>query len=260
MEAAYVEEHDPYAPKQMDEDPQVAVIADVATDPDSDGNDVTDDPMVLEVAVGRVHELHVVVPIFEEDGSHILQVAKGGVFSYYEFGWPASDRLTDEKWRQMVAEGQTPALPVWTQSFFVDEGEYWLLQVGIQDFQGAVTKMFWEPQEIFSERYTAVLANFSDEIQDLRAAKRYVGHQLISTDFRSFDLQSSNRAVVTVREAWQDILYARKGEHPAHGDPSIGERGPYTLDVTYTLEAEALADGMRWYVTRAVYASEPPPW
>ncbi|NBD34520.1 MAG: DUF3160 domain-containing protein, partial [Chloroflexi bacterium] len=31
-----------------------------------------------------------------------------GVFSYYEFPWAISDRLTDEAWRQMLEEGNAP--------------------------------------------------------------------------------------------------------------------------------------------------------
>ncbi len=257
MAAADME--DPEARPMMDEEPQAAVIADVATglDPDGDG---AANPVVLEVAVGRIHDLHVVVPIVADDGSLVLQVAKGGVFSYYEFPWPADDRLTDEKWRQMLAEGQAPDVPGWTQSFRVDEGEYDQLQSRVLSFQKSVTGVYWMQQETFQEG--SALAQFGAEIQALRATKRYLGHQLVSTNFRSFDLQSPTLAVVTVRETWQDTLYAYEGEQPAYYDEDtiVGERGPYTLDVTYTLEAETLADGVRWQVTQAVYANEPPPW
>ena len=68
----------------MDEEPQAAVIADVATDPGA-----ADGPTVLEEAVGRIDEIYVVVPIVERRRHVTLQVAKGGVFSYYEFPWPA---------------------------------------------------------------------------------------------------------------------------------------------------------------------------
>jgi hypothetical protein len=100
----------------MDEEPQAAVIADVATDP-------WPVPRVLEVGVGRINVIYAVVPIVEDDGTVYLQVAKGGVFSYYEFPWPQDDRLTDEKWRAMLDEGQAPPPPEWTQSFIEPEGE-----------------------------------------------------------------------------------------------------------------------------------------
>ena len=66
----------------------------------------------MEEATGYVYEIYVVVPV---DGS--LRIAKGGVYSYYEFTWPLSDRLTDQKWREMLDSGQAPALPEWTNAF-----------------------------------------------------------------------------------------------------------------------------------------------
>jgi len=39
------------------------------------------------------------------------------VLSYYEFRWPMADRLTDEKWRSIVASPEAPAPPPWTSSF-----------------------------------------------------------------------------------------------------------------------------------------------
>jgi len=69
----------------------------------------------LEVGVGPAYRIYVIVP--RADGK--LQIAKGGVFSYYEFLWPVSDRLTDEKWQQMLKTGQQPPQPDWTRSFIV---------------------------------------------------------------------------------------------------------------------------------------------
>ncbi len=71
----------------MDAHP-TAIVADVATDPNG---------FVLEEATGLVSAIYVVFPI---DGE--LHIAKGGVFSHYEFPWPMNDRLTDEKWRQIL--------------------------------------------------------------------------------------------------------------------------------------------------------------
>jgi hypothetical protein len=88
----------------FEEQDQAALVADVATDPGGE---------VLEEAIGQVHEIYVVVP--DDEGN--LHVAKGGVFSYYEFKWPMSDRLTDESWQAMLAAGEAPAQPAWTQSF-----------------------------------------------------------------------------------------------------------------------------------------------
>ncbi|MCJ7751692.1 MAG: DUF3160 domain-containing protein [Armatimonadetes bacterium] len=90
---------------EADED--MAVIADVHTGPGS--------AECLEEAVGHANHIFVVVPI---QGS--LYLTRGSVFSYYEFTHPAGDRLTDEKWQEMLETGQAPPPPVWTSSFFGD--------------------------------------------------------------------------------------------------------------------------------------------
>jgi hypothetical protein len=86
----------------LDQNP-AAIVADVATDPNG---------QVLEEGTGKISEIYVVVSI---DGK--LRIAKGGVYSYYEFTWPMSDRLTDKKWRELLNSGQAPALPSWTDAF-----------------------------------------------------------------------------------------------------------------------------------------------
>lgn len=83
----------------------VATIADFATDPDG---------RVREAGVGRVNPIYVVFAI---DGKP--RIAKGGVYSYYEFNWPMSDRLTDEKWRKMLSEDNPPKNPDWTKAFMI---------------------------------------------------------------------------------------------------------------------------------------------
>lgn len=85
-------------------DKDMAVIADVHTGGDQ----------VLEESVGRANEILVIVPV---EGKLVL--TRGAVFSYYEFIYPSSDRLTDEKWQKMIDTGKTPAKPVWTKSFLV---------------------------------------------------------------------------------------------------------------------------------------------
>jgi hypothetical protein len=213
---------------------------------------------VLEEAVGRINELHAVVPLIEEDGTISLQVVKGGVFSYYEFVWPADDRLTDEVWREMLDEGTAPDPPAWTGSFFTASGANDALQIAVLSFQKSVTSAYWMQRDEFRDDEPA-LEQFGAEIRQLRSADRYVGHQLVSTDFRSYDQQSPELAVVTVREAWQDTLYAYEGS-PTYDDQVVATRGPYTVDVTYTLTYETHEYGSTWRVTRAVYADKPPAW
>jgi hypothetical protein len=90
-----------------DADDDMAVIADVHTDP-NEGE-------VLEEGVGRPMVILVAVQI---EGQVVL--TRGAVFSYYEFTWPMDDRLTDESWQDMIAQGETPPLPTWTDSFVID--------------------------------------------------------------------------------------------------------------------------------------------
>lgn len=84
---------------------QTTLIADVHTDANS--------KQVLEEGVGYVKMLVAAYRIAE--GRTVL--GAGPVFSYYEFKWPMSDRLTDEKWTNLLASGQAPAPPAWVQSF-----------------------------------------------------------------------------------------------------------------------------------------------
>jgi hypothetical protein len=238
-----------------EEDLQAAVVADVATNP---GPPAT----VLEEAVGRVDEIHVVVPLVEEDGTFTLQVTKGGVFSYYEFPWPAEDRLTDDAWRQMLDQGQAPPRPEWISSFWTTEGEDSELTRVVFSFQKTLGEALWSLEPSYLWARSAAQQQVSASIEDLRAAKQYEGHQLVHSDFRSFDRQAENLAVVTVRETWQDWLYefneypGYAGMEPGEPDQPLAQRGPYTLDATYTLER----DDTGWGVTRVVYADEPPAW
>jgi hypothetical protein len=87
-----------------DADDDMAVIADVHTDPNSG--------TVLEEGVGRPMVIYVAIQV---EGQIIL--TRGGIFSYYEFTWPMDDRLTDEAWQDILTQGEAPPLPSWTASF-----------------------------------------------------------------------------------------------------------------------------------------------
>ncbi|AET69629.1 Protein of unknown function (DUF3160) [Desulfosporosinus orientis DSM 765] len=88
----------------IDENP-AALIADVATDPNGE---------VLEEGTGFVSDIYVVVPV---EGQ--LRISKGAVYSYYEFPWPARDRLTDQKWKEMLENGRKIDQPSWVQTYSV---------------------------------------------------------------------------------------------------------------------------------------------
>ncbi|MBN2209516.1 MAG: DUF3160 domain-containing protein [Candidatus Coatesbacteria bacterium] len=98
---------------QNEEDGKMALVADVHTDGNSSS--------VLEEAVGHPHYIYVIAPT--DDG---LAACVGGVYSYYEFAWPMSDRLTDGAWQRMLSEGANPPQPEWMSSFVaegVSEGQ-----------------------------------------------------------------------------------------------------------------------------------------
>ena len=68
-------------------DEKMAVIADVHTDPNSQ--------KVLEEGVGYANTIYVKLG---------YKIVKGGIFSYYEFKTPMSERYTDEKWQNELVQ------------------------------------------------------------------------------------------------------------------------------------------------------------
>jgi len=92
------------SPSQLSEEP-ASIIADVATDPNGH---------VLEEGTGNIAKIYAVVPI---DGK--LRIALGGVYTHYEFKWPMSDRLTDEKWRKILGSTEAPKMADWTDAYIV---------------------------------------------------------------------------------------------------------------------------------------------
>jgi len=68
--------------------------------------------MILEEGTGYVDM--VIVAYKAPDGRILL--AAGPVMSYYEFKQPMQDRLTDEKWREML-EANPPGRPEWTSTY-----------------------------------------------------------------------------------------------------------------------------------------------
>jgi hypothetical protein len=69
---------------------------------------------VLEIGTGYFDRIYVVVP--NDQGA--FQVASGGVYSYYEFPWPTTDRLNDQQWRQMLRDDAAPDRPAWQEPLF----------------------------------------------------------------------------------------------------------------------------------------------
>ena len=83
---------------------KTTIIADVHTDSNT--------KQVLEEGIGYVK---LIVVAYKLPDGRIL-VGAGPVFSYYEFKQPMKDRLTDEKWRELLASSP-PEEPEWISNF-----------------------------------------------------------------------------------------------------------------------------------------------
>jgi len=83
---------------------KTTIIADVHTE--------TNTKKALEVGIGKID--WIIVAHKSKDGR--IGLAVGPIFSYYEFPWKMSDRLTDEKWREILNKGQVER-PDWIAKF-----------------------------------------------------------------------------------------------------------------------------------------------
>ena len=81
------------------------LVADVFLDSTADA--------VLELGTGDFNTIYVVVP----DAYGGWQVATGGVYAYYEFWHPRTDRLTDETWWTWIEQDTLPDRPWWVTAF-----------------------------------------------------------------------------------------------------------------------------------------------
>jgi hypothetical protein len=86
---------------------ETTIVADVHTD--------TNPPrQVLEEGIGYVD---LILAAYKIPDGRIL-IGAGPVLSYYEFKHPMEERLTDEKWREMLEQGDVPERPTWINSFY----------------------------------------------------------------------------------------------------------------------------------------------
>ena len=65
-----------------------ALVVDIATDPNG---------TVLQAATGDPSDIYVVVNVAGK-----IKIARGSVYTFYQFPWPIEDRLTDAKWQQLM--------------------------------------------------------------------------------------------------------------------------------------------------------------
>jgi hypothetical protein len=66
-------------------------------------------------AVGYVDTLYVLI---ERDRQ--LYLARGGVYSHYEFPWPLEQIPTVAEWQDMLDRDQAPARPAWVEGFTIE--------------------------------------------------------------------------------------------------------------------------------------------
>ncbi|MCX6802798.1 MAG: DUF3160 domain-containing protein [Candidatus Diapherotrites archaeon] len=92
--------------EELEKGKETTIIADVHT--------CTPEGKVLEEGTGYLRTMVVAYKV--PDGRILL--GAGPVFSYHEFKWPMNDRLTDEKWKEMLASGKEPEKPKWIESFY----------------------------------------------------------------------------------------------------------------------------------------------
>jgi hypothetical protein len=255
----YVEEVVKWANGEKEEPDPAAIIADVATDPNTG--------QVLEAGIGPVHEIYVVAPIPQADGAPALTVARGGIFSYYEF--PSRDRLTDEAWRALLKNNQAPVQPAFTSGFSVPQAASLDIQAVIYRFQRD-----WADWMFLTSGYVGegvdcekrpefntpvsdqVRQQFETAIAALQAQNQYEGRQWINSDYLSVEpaADSPERVQVTVRETWSDYLATYEGSDPfawykqGNLEPISARRGPYTIDVLYELERQpSTCDSWAYY-------------
>ncbi|MDR3052406.1 MAG: DUF3160 domain-containing protein [Coriobacteriales bacterium] len=86
-----------------------AIVTDVATDPYNG--------LVLTEATGYAQAIFVAIP---RDGQVVI--ARGVVFSQYEFTVPLDGRMTDAAWHERILAGDFPPQAAWKESFLSNLG------------------------------------------------------------------------------------------------------------------------------------------
>jgi hypothetical protein len=157
----------------------------------------------------------------------------------------------------MLDDGTAPDVPAWTSSFLVSTGEYEALRNGVYYDTKTLIDAYWCPGcYVDNLSYYPILQPFAAELTTLRDNQQYIGHQLLTQHFLSFDLVSATQAVVTVREIWEDTLYA--GEWPDYGMPALATRPQYEVIATYMLQLSE--NNYDWDVTAVSYNLPLPEW
>lgn len=228
------------------DDLEAAVVADVATD--------TQNGLVLEEGVGRVFPIYAVVPI---EGK--LVVAKGGVFSHYEFTQPMGERLTNEAWRQRLDAGDAPEMEPWKQALMTEETNATALADTVRQFNDELTRALWFSEIAHVEPYLVEpeLSDTRRYIDQIKGQGQFVGLKRLSLEYLSFDFQDEQNAVVTTRERFQEELRRGDPTDLASGQPPVvGVRAPYETTAAYTM----VRQGDSWKISKIIVNNPPGDW
>jgi hypothetical protein len=84
----------------------------------------TNNQLGVCLEVGVANPVRLYVPLNDSQGGKRIAVGYG--FSYAEFTHPMTDRLTDEKWKNIVYKQKkdlTDYMPFWEKECFVNESQ-----------------------------------------------------------------------------------------------------------------------------------------
>jgi len=163
----------------------------------------------------------------------------------------------------MLDDGKAPPIPGWTFSFLSKTTVESEVVEGVRTFHRIMVGELWyDPVTFYDQLRKGGNLNNLDQfmlsqLEPLAKARQYEGRQNIETHFRSFDLKDKNTAIVTTREVWRSELHNYASEAMEDG-PKIAVRGPYTIDVTYTLTKNQ-NNGL-WTVSNIVVNGTLPAW
>lgn len=91
---------------QPQELPDIPVVSHIRVDQETS----------LQVGLGFLNRIYVLVPL---EGK--LQIAQGGVFSYYEYTLPEDELMTDGRWRRVLLGTSNFKPPTWMEGLLSPE-------------------------------------------------------------------------------------------------------------------------------------------
>jgi len=226
------------------------VIFDLATDPSQN--------RVLQIGTGSLTDEYVVVPL---DGKLIL--AHGIADSYYELIRSGQQRFSDDSWEQALSSNKPPALPGWTFTFLAQDALDPSLLAAIQTYRSGLVRALWDSPIASYAQYAQLGSSASDadkylasELVPLARAHQFEGRQLLGLNFRTIKSPDSHTLSLVVDETWHGELHNDGADESSDG-PRIGERGPYSVEMTYTFTKDSSG---HWSLDSVSQSGQTPGW